>query len=287
MRSLYFILVWSIFVVKGYEIQEGEIEHYLEIVKVKGPLGIRIEAYFSTYNESLGVRFLLVQYPESEPDDWKIIPLGDAYQIHSFVLLERQKVSVLSSAMLESSNSLEYGVFYPHAFAFRNLIFLDNAKFIWSQQVMSLYQKVHDLCDKTVTAQFDWYFQENSTICDIKKLCFEGDQRCGIDRDTGELELLTPETQYMYKVFNFTIPWNCAYTFCTFKDTDDNEFVIPKDLRTSSDSPAEGERIGLVPLLTTQSKFVRRKLRWLVDDSFTQRPAMLISIGFLIVFWFL
>ncbi|CAD5205472.1 unnamed protein product [Bursaphelenchus okinawaensis] len=287
MRSFYFIFVWSILVViNGVEIQEGEIEHFLEIFVKETETNIITSAYFSTYNETLGSECLVSAVGKGTKEEWKITPLGDAFQIHSFVKFNPDRITVASSNELEGIHSQQYDLSFHNAFTYRNLIFVDNSKFTWSQKVLSKTPKLYDLCDRNVTAQFDSYFEENSTMCGIGQECFGPDKRCGINRDTGEVEIMDPGDQYMYKAFNFTIPWNCATTFCTFKDTDGNEFVIPEKLRTSKSSPA-GKRIGLVPLLTTQSKIIRRKLNWLVDDSFTHKPAMLMSIGFFIVFWVL
>ncbi|CAD5205464.1 unnamed protein product [Bursaphelenchus okinawaensis] len=212
MRLICYVLVWSIFVVvNGVEIREGEIENFLEFFDVKTSQGTFIEARFSTYNETIGPSFRLTD--SSNSMSWKVTPLGDAYQIHSFVLFREGRFTVMTSSVLETSSFLDYDALVTHAFSYRNLIFLDNARFTWAQNVLSKKPQTYDMCDRTVTAQFDSYFKKNSTIFDIKKQCFGVDQRCGINRDTGELEILDPEDQYMYKAFNFTIPWNCSRSF--------------------------------------------------------------------------
>ncbi|CAD5207626.1 unnamed protein product [Bursaphelenchus xylophilus] len=109
------------------------------------------------------------------------------------------------------------------------------------------------------------YFPDNKTLGRIQTECFGREKiTCGIDRDTGELETFDEsegKTFYMYRAFNFSVPWECSKRFCIFTNLlTGEEYEIPSDLKTFvGDAP--GERIAMVPLLTIQSPLVVEQLK--------------------------
>ncbi|CAD5207666.1 unnamed protein product [Bursaphelenchus xylophilus] len=272
MRRL-IVILWPCLLssaINAIQIEEGEIKNFIEVfVKSRGN-DSNGELYFAltTYNESLSVfqtqELVEVRGGEIVNTVLKLAPFGDSYQIHSFVHLSETSITIYSNNPYEKNISRRFDQPSPQSFTYRNLIFVDNLKFYKSQDIQ-LENFNYYLYDIDSNVELPGYFPDNKTLGRIPTECFDREKiTCGIDRDTGELEIFDEsegKTSYMYRAFNFSVPWECSKRFCNFTNLlTGEEYEIPSDLKTFVGG-APGERIAMVPLLTIQSPLVVEQLK--------------------------
>ncbi|CAD5207668.1 unnamed protein product [Bursaphelenchus xylophilus] len=251
----------------GRVIKEGEVAHYIEVFayhRADFRQDDRIQFAITTFNEPLEI----IAHVKGRVDEnmtiipeFRLSPLGDAFQIHSFVRFAAKATQIISENKYEPSiaTNLENTPDFQQSFTYRNLVF-KRGRLFTSQQMQSSSNPKPFVFSIDENEAFPGYFPENNTLLTIFGHCFESNVTCGIDRDTGILEMFNQsglnQTSYMYRAFNFSVPWECGERFCIFTNLMTGEhYEIPSDLRTFS-GEHKGRRLALVPLLTIESPLV-------------------------------
>ncbi|CAD5205476.1 unnamed protein product [Bursaphelenchus okinawaensis] len=257
-------------------IQPGDIEHYLELFLTEKPTKPNVTeqilfAYLTTFNEPLG-KGITVDYHYTQKQKFKISLLGDAYQVHSFVVLDQSYVNFFTFSPYEQERRM---IFSPpnylpkFAFTYRNLIFYSHDNYIVSQEYdkNGVNVKRHNTTD--VQSQHLNYFNPDQPYIgqDIINNCFNLNltTKCNIDRDDGSLVVFKEEEEsYMYKIFDYVVPWDCANGPCVMRDVRKQiDYEIPLNLTTYTGTPPpQSKRIGIIPILTTESIMILKRVGW-------------------------
>ncbi|CAD5205475.1 unnamed protein product [Bursaphelenchus okinawaensis] len=86
---------------------------------------------------------------------------------------------------------------------------------------------------------------------------------CNIDRDDGSLVVFKEgEYSYMYKISDYIVPRSCTNGPCVIRDVRKQiDYEIPHNLTTFT-GPPPGQRIGIIPILTTKSRMILKRVGW-------------------------